>query len=62
MRWKYTTAVEILTEIEKDTEQKTEFGWVNRILVYGVLKRKGYRFRIWKGKPSRWIKPLSSPV
>lgn len=59
MRWKFETAIEILSKIEPDP--KIDRSWTNRSHIYGILKRKGYHYRNWKGEPSRWIEPLDSP-
>lgn len=59
MRWKFTTAIEILEKLE--TDPKINRTWENRFQLYSILKRKGYHYRNWRGEPSRWIEPLDIP-
>lgn len=60
MRWKFETAIKILEKIEPDP--KIDRTWENRSHIYGILKRKGYHYRNWKGEPSRWIEPLDKSL
>lgn len=61
MRYKFSQAVQILSTLERDSLQKTDTSWLNRAKIYGILKKKGYHYRKWKGKPNLWIEPPNIP-